>query len=205
MKTIMGVSSMSSYSRQQLERWVSSNTVNSGRVLDVGGSQLPIWKRVKVEGDTQFDVLDLASPHQVIASPDIVHDINEPIVDRDGKLLFDFEPYDNVFCIEVSEYWWNPVQAVENISLLTKRGGRAYFSFHFVYPLHNPAEQDYLRYTESGVRKLLSHAGFETEELEYRNSEVSNLMTFYSAEQMRPNREYRHHNATGFLVIARKK
>lgn len=68
-----------SYTRKQLEDWVKTISVE-GRVLDIGGSQLPIKKRLgKVGEGTEFTILDLEHPHQG-EKPDIVCDLNEEIV-----------------------------------------------------------------------------------------------------------------------------
>ena len=77
-----------------------------------------------------------------------------------NKAISDFGQYDLIFCLEVFEYIWNPVQALVNINKLMKKEATAYISFPFVYPKHNPVGVDCLRYTNEAIEKLLRETGF---------------------------------------------
>lgn len=195
---------MSSYSRQQLEKWIKNITVVSGKVLDIGGSQNPIIKRLQntaIQFNTSdYKILDLRNPHETKVKPDIIGDLNCSFLDYQDK----YNTFDIAFCLEVSEYWWNPVQALRNINKFLKTGGVLCISFHFVYPVHNPKEQDYIRYTEFGVKKLLKETGFEIKNMQYRTSEGLEPMVLYLAEKMKPSKDYDKHNIVGFLVKAKK-
>lgn len=159
---------MSSFSRQQLEKWLKTIYLPKGaRILDVGGSQNPIKGRViPYDENHKFTILDLENPHETKQKPDIIADIQ-----NDFELPIcqtGYEEYDVAFCIEVSEYWYNPLQALKNINRLLKKGGILYISFHFIYEIHNPLMYDYLRYTPRGAERLLNEAGFEVKEVVYR-------------------------------------
>jgi len=195
---------MSSYTRQQLEKWLKEIPSVEGKVLDIGGSQNPVIKRLDHLAllNDDYKILDLEVPHETKVKPDIVCDLNK--IEHRVEYNKYNHYFNTAFCLEVSEYWWNPVQALENINLLLDKGGILYISFHFVYPIHNPLGEDCLRYTEFGVRKLLKETGFEIEELTYREAEEMDPMTFYRLEGMRPSKEYRNHNATGYLIKAKK-
>jgi SAM-dependent methyltransferase len=147
---------MSSHSRQQLEAWLKKIDVK-GRVLDVGGSQNPIQGRTKSWEVKDYKILDLELPHETKQKPDLMKDMNEPCI------LID--KFNVVFCIEVMEYIWNPYQALRNFYYALEENGILYISFHTIYPVHSPENQDYLRYTRAGARKLLEEAGFEIEEI----------------------------------------
>ena len=111
---------------------------------------------------------------------------------------------DIVFCLEVMEYIFNPVLAIKNLAGLIKKDGLLYISFPQVYPVHNPYQSDYLRYTEFGARKLLENAGFIIKEIIYRIDRSGLLKEFYAADGMRASKEYGHHEATGFIFKVRK-
>ncbi|MFH2018564.1 MAG: methyltransferase domain-containing protein [bacterium] len=128
--------------------------VDCDSVVDIGGSQLPIYKRVKSWNVRDYKILDLEQPHECKRFPDILLDINEFDV---GFLNGNF---DVAFMIEVMEYLYNPVRAIKNINLLLKFGGLLYISTHELYPVHNPIEFDYLRYTKNGIIKILEKCGF---------------------------------------------
>lgn len=160
---------MSSYSRQQLEDWLKTIDVE-GKVLDVGGSQNPIKGRTMSWNATDYKILDLEEPHECKQKPDYIGDIQKGTLWKPGSEVFKLESsdseipdnyFDQVFCIEVSEYWYNPLRALENINRTMKVGGKLYISFHFIYPMHNPVEFDYLRYTPWGACKLIEKVGFK--------------------------------------------
>lgn len=176
---------MSSKTRQQLESWLKDLPEVSGNVLDIGGSQLPIFDRVKFKMGTKFVILDLANPHEVKESPLIEQDLNLPM--HTGTAGFE-DTFDHAFCMEVSEYWYDPMQALYTIGKLLKKGGSLYISFHFVYPVHNPIEQDYLRYTREGAMLLLEKAGFQIKGIKSRHlfSSFDLMQEMIKAEGMRP-------------------
>lgn len=176
-------SDMSSFSRQQLEAWLSTLTAR-GKVLDVGGSQKPIQGRVKDAGAT-FTILDLEEPHEPKRRPDLIFDLNDNILDASFHME-QAQTFDQAFCIEVAEYWYNPLMALRNIGRLLKDNGQLFLSVHFLYPHHNPENADYLRYTRAGIRRLLKEAGFEAEKILPKRFANPQLMkTIYDAEGMK--------------------
>ena len=198
-----------SYSREQLEDWIKTITNVKGNILDIGGSQLSIIKRLnKNELDIDdYKILDLEEPHECKEKPDIIWDINESL-NNTNTIDFNKPPdlymnkFDMAFCIEVSEYWWNPIQALNNINYLIKKDGILYISFHFIYPVHNPVEQDFLRYTPKGVEKILEETGFEI--LEMKPRLFKGYLNLH-IDGMRPAKEYNKHQWQGCLVKCLKK
>ncbi len=216
---------MSSYSRITLENWLKTIDVK-GSVLDVGGSQNPIKKRTKSWDVERYEILDLPDPHeggQVDIECDIQSEgeeidydcwgmpINEPGASEKSssaiipiyKIRTNREKFDTAFCIEVSEYWYNPLQALKNINVFLKKGGILYISFHFIYEIHPPVEFDYLRYTPGGVAKLLEESGLVIEDMvirEFGNPE--NAKRLYDEEGMRGDKSL--YNIQGCLVKAKK-
>lgn len=205
---------MSSYSRRQLENWLKTIDV-IGNVVDIGGSQLPIKGRTKSWNVNDYKILDLKQPHECKQQPDIKMDLNEPwFTDDPNDPAKDDTNYltlkinvqekaDIVFCLEVSEYLWNPIQAFKNINLLLKRGGILYLSTHFIYPVHNPVKDDCLRYTENGIVKILEKTGFKIDLIIPRGittNGITYLNGFIQSEEMRPSKEYYFHNEVGHLI-----
>lgn len=194
---------MSSLYRQQLEKWVSEIEVPDGKVLDVGGGQLPIGKRVKTWKAEEYRVLDVVAEYK----PDIFHDLNyhyDPEPTKEGIPFGEY--FDVVFCLEVMEYIFNPVQAHETLNDFLKPGGVAYISYPTLYPLHNPPGTDYLRYTKNAVEKLLTETGFSYWEITPRvaSSGIRDLLNFWSNERMRPQREAKELLDIGYMVKAYK-
>jgi len=191
--------------REQLEKWVGEIDVKADKVLDVGGSQLPIKDRVKSWEVKEYKILDLETPHECKQKPDYEGDIQV----SGGILILDEEmkakEFDVVFCLEVAEYWYNPMCAINMLKGLTKQNGLLYISFPFIYPIHNPEGMDYLRYTRWGSEKLLTEAGFVIEENTPRVNKNASIRGYYAMEGMRPCKTYDNHEETGYLIKARKR
>lgn len=200
----------SSYSRQQLENYLKEIEVKANTVLDVGGSQNPVKRRTKSWNVGKYDILDLERPHEMNAKPDFQDDIQY----LDPK---NYDKYDMIFCLEVSEYWINPYGAIQNMYDMLNKGGVLYISSHFIYPHHNPVGEDCLRYTRVGITKLLQKVGFEVKEIVPRVEEEAdfgcyrcdasipvNLMKWFKSQGMRPAKFYRNHNEVGHIIKAIK-
>jgi hypothetical protein len=192
-----------SYSREILEKFISQIEVNAESVLDVGGSQKPIKGRTKTWDVKDYKILDLGIPHQG-NKPDIVCDLNN---ENGIPELYDSkEKFEAIFCFEVSEYLLNPILVFTALAYSLKIGGKLYASFHFNYPVHNPVDKDYLRYTEAGIKEIFKRAGLEIIDLKYREWEEPYWWNqAIRLDRMRPAKDYQNHNATGFLVVATKK
>ena len=182
---------MSSLSRQQLESWLKNIDVK-GKVLDVGGGQKSLEGRVKSLKPNIYHVLDINEKF----NPDYLCDINEKMVDK-------ITDYNQIFCLEVSEYFYDPVTAIENTFWCLKDGGELYISFHFVYPLHKPDGDDMLRYTRNWIEKVFNIIGFSKIEITDRIATDGNnlLEAFYDVEKMKA---YKEIEVIGYLVKAIK-
>lgn len=183
---------MSSYYRLQLEEWLKTIYVDRSIVLDVGGSQYPVKNRTAVWNPSKVDILDLHCPHETKREPNVICDLNlsndigEPKYQADENL---FHKYDTAFCLEVTEYLWDPVQALKNIRYFLKDGGDLYISFPFLYPLHPPTGMDYMRYTKYGVVKLLYETGFTIVNQTPRVAHNKNILfDFFTADRYRSDR-----------------
>lgn len=190
---------MSSRTRQQLEQYLKTIDVNAGRVLDFGGSQNPIKGRTRGWNVNEYRIADLKAPHQVKVWPDYIFDLNEYF-----DLGENANYYDVVFCIEVSEYFYDPMQAARNLYKVLKPGGLLYISFHFIYSQHLPAGKDYLRYTPAGAETILTKSGFQILEHKMRRSTLGNVLgNFYGQEGMRGDKEA-DHMIVGSIIKAKK-
>lgn len=188
---------MSSYSRQQLEAWLKTINVK-GKVLGVGDSQNPTKGRTKTWETDEYKILDLPFPHEIKQQPDIMCDMNYRITMDSAMGYFDI-----AFATEIFEYIWNPLQALQNINYLLKKGGILYISFHFIYEIHPPIGLDYLRYTPDGAIRLLEEAGFIIGDMQIRDFAFpENAQRLYNGEGMRGIKDK--HNIQGCLIKAIK-
>lgn len=186
---------MSSSYRIELDNWLRELDVKANNVLDIGGSQLPIKGRTKSWNVKEYTIADLENPHVDSPKPDVVLNLN-----YDSEL---FDSYDLIFCLEVFDYIWNPALAFETIEELLEPGGVAWVTFPFMYPTHQPIEDDALRYTEGGIRKLAEYAGLKVQEIIPRRPETNAIDNLWRAERMRAAKHY-DHNVTGWIVKFRR-
>ena len=114
--------------------------------------------------------------------------------------------FNMIFCLEVMEYVWNPVLAIQNIYDLLENDGFAYISFPAIYPVHNPVEIDSLRYTKQVIERYLKMAGFDRWEIKAREATKGRdlLAMFYGEERMHPLRKSELPFNIGYLVKAYK-
>lgn len=176
-----------SYYKEQLENFLQTLDIKTDSVFDIGGKENPIYKRTRNWDVKNYTIFDL---------PD--YDLN-----LDWKNKPKVPEADIIFCLEVFEYLWQPFIALKNIYRLLKKGGIFYCTFPFVYPLHNPKEFDYLRYTKNGIEKLLEEAGFIDWKLTSRIDKSGLLQSFYQESGMHCAKGELH-NVVGWIVEAYK-
>lgn len=180
---------MSSY-RVALDNWLSELEVKAETVLDIGGSQLPVEGRTKSWDVEHYTIADLPQPHEGKA-PDMEIDLNTDIA---PKLK-----YDLIFCLEVFEYVYDPVNAMCIIKALLAEDGCAWVSFPSVYPLHQPVEDDALRYMPAGIKKLSEACGLKISDMIPRFTETDAIYNAFRTEKMRC-AKHENHNISGWIV-----
>jgi len=185
---------MSSHTRQQLETWLGNIDVKAKSVLDCGGSQNPIKGRTKSWEVENYQILDLEKPHQTKRKPDMIGDLNKTDY---------FGMHNIVFCIEVSEYWYDPFTAIYNIYGALDKNGIAYISTHFIYKLHPPEGKDYIRITPFGIEKMLKMNKLKVLEHKLRTTDSKYLDMFYEEDKMRGKTNI-NDNVTGSLIKCQK-
>lgn len=195
---------MSKY-REQLEAYLKTLSVNVERAVDIGGASNPVKKRLGSCKVSDWVYLDNGAEPAVESY--IPFDINKPLHKQMEEIGFNekFFQFDAVFCLEVFEYVFDPVRALQNIYDMMSNDSYAVISFPSIYPVHNPVEIDYLRYTKAGIEYLLKNTGFTKWEIVPRRATaVHELQAFYRVEGMHPvrNSELPYH--IGYIVKAQK-
>jgi SAM-dependent methyltransferase len=190
---------MSSSYRISLENWLKELDVKADRVLDIGGSQLPIKPRIKSWDVKEYKIADLPSPHKDSPKPDFEGDLNEIVFISE----YDARNFDLIFCLEVFDYVWNPANAIKNIANLLSDNGRAYITFPFMYPQHQPIEDDALRYAPGGIKRLADYAGLRIVNMIPRYTETDALEHFIRSERLRAAKHI-NHNILGWIVEVTK-
>lgn len=176
---------------------MASQHVKADLVYDIGGAQHPIKGRTASWDVKDYKIIDLAVPHVEVQHPDIEHDMNLPLFDRIEKLA----KADVIYCLGVSDYIINPDIFMRNIRDLMTDNGIAWVEFPFVYPIHNPVDDEGCRYSEGCIRRLAKQANLKIEEIIYKRPKPDNpfLRAFYDRDGMRAARGV-DHNVTGYIV-----
>lgn len=185
--------SVGSYYKQQLNDFVADQEVKADTVFDIGGAQNPIKGRTASWEVKDYKIIDLAVPHVEAQHPDIEHDMNKPWVGN-GKA-------DLIYCLGVSDYIINPNIFMDNIYKMLDIDGVAWVEFPFVYPIHNPVDDEGCRYSEGCIRRLAKQANLKIDGIIYKRPKPGNqlLLAFYSQDGMRAARGV-DHNVTGYIV-----
>lgn len=184
---------MSSSYRIELDKWISQLDVKADRVLDIGGSQLPAKGRTKSWDVKEYLIADIPEPHADSSKPQIELDLNE--IDP-GYFEGDI---DYIFCLEVFDYIYDPLNAMRIISKYLSKGGTAWVTFPTFYPHHNPIKHDALCYKEYGIRKLAEASGITIKQMIPRRPETNALQNYFSAERLRAAKGY-DHAVMGWIV-----
>jgi 2-polyprenyl-3-methyl-5-hydroxy-6-metoxy-1,4-benzoquinol methylase len=193
---------MSSSYRNTLNQYLANLELAGETIIDIGGAQESLSKRVKRMDVKNLIIADLPEPHADSPKPAVVLDLNEPLdtmgVNKDAyELKFSA---DIVTCFEVFDYVYLPGRAMKTIAMLLKdEDSRAYVSFPTVYPQHQPVGDDALRYMPSGVEKLAKHAGLVILDTYWRRPESKLFDQFFRTERMRAAKHV-DHDFTGMIV-----
>lgn len=182
---------MSSSYRLELDRWLSQLDVKAATVLDIGGSQLPVKGRTKSWDVERYFIADMKEPHVNSPKPQIELNLNAIIWDI--PVIADL-----IFCLEVFDYVYHPVAAMQHIESMLISHGTAWVTFPTFYPTHNPVEDDALCYKEGGIRKLAAAAGLTIKHMIKRRPETDAIEQLWRRERMRAAKHY-DHDFTGWI------
>lgn len=166
-----------SKSREQINQFLSGISIEGKSVLDVGVQNNPAYKYCRGHAD-KYVTMDIDEEWK----PDVVGDLNLPV---SVALKREIVRFDVVFCLEVLEHCWNPIEALKNLFEFTKEGGVCYLSVPFINPIHD--KWDYLRYTPEWFEKVIPMVGFKSFEIHVRRASLGleYLMEFYKSEGLR--------------------
>lgn len=187
---------MASSSRIALENYLQGLDINRPVVFDVGGAQLPVKKRVNSFKCDKYVIIDLAKPHEGDTTVDYVMDLNVDYTVDQSDLI---GGADLIFCLEVADYWYDPMHAMKQLAKMLKSGGILIVSFQLMYPTHNPLQDDCLRYTEFAIRKLAQRCNLTVEHIMRREAETDAIDQLWRKERMRAAKHY-NHDVTGWIA-----
>ena len=193
--------SQTSRHRINLENYLNKIDI-TGNILDIGGAQKPIVNRISSNSKIlNYKILDLPIPHSMNCNEiDYKFDIQS----------YSFKPqeiqikFDAIFCIEVSLYWHDPIQALRNIVGLMSQNTKLYINFHQLYANQKPISTDMLRYSYNWIDEICKM--FNLRIISREISQLSMLSSLalkfvYKIEKMRLNKEYIYSKSNSFLLV----
>lgn len=130
---------------------LSKLTLN-GTILDVGGSKKPFYHSL-IKGEHMFTSINISEA----AQPDY-------FVDIEKKFPFDNQTFDNAICLNVLEHVYEFENAFSEQVRCVKVGGKVVIAVPFMHHIHGSPD-DYIRYTESALRRLGVKYGCDVDSL----------------------------------------
>ncbi len=119
-----------------------------GKLLDVGAGTM-LYKKDLNKFCTSYVSADKYSNHKNL---DFKHDIKD--------LKFEDNSFDSIFCNQVLEHVDDPQKALQEMHRVLRTHGKLLIGVPFFYYLHG-LPHDYYRFTEMGLNKILTDAGFK--------------------------------------------
>lgn len=171
--------------------------------MDVGGAAKPVKDRVRSWDVGEYLIADNGLEGGEFTIP---LDLNNGMPGLEMQIRHDYSPVNYLFCLEVMEYVYDPIPAIETLSRLVIDNGILLISFCFLYPIHEPKQADYARYTRTGAIKLLEENGFKILDIIPRlmtPSGTTQWRQFIQAEGMHAAKGIEH-NELGIIVKAQK-
>jgi SAM-dependent methyltransferase len=116
------------------------------RVLEIGSGRQDL-------GENAYSMKDLFPPTCEFIQSDVNPDFGHRVVDM--ITMEDKDEYDAILCLSVLEHVPHFWEAIPRLHDALRPGGRLFVSVPTVFPYHDEPH-DYYRFTEYGVRLLLS-------------------------------------------------
>lgn len=172
-----------SLSRGIITKWLNGISIDGKNCIDIGSGPKEKWAKNFTKGNPKnYTTADYDN------YADVKIDLNSSQIDIPIEIK---KSNQITFCIECLEHIWNPVQAIKNISEITKEV--CYITTPFINPIHD--KWDYLRFTNEWFEKVMPMFGFKKIEYTPRNASIgsTHLANFYSSEGLRMSK-IRHQN-----------
>lgn len=149
-ETVQDLLKGSSLTRSAFNRTLPRISALSGRILDVGGTRVPMasyYRYLAIDDVRMVEVLN------------IVDSVGADIVADAATIPCETARYDAAICFNVLEHVARPQHVLSEVRRVIKTDGRFILMVPFLHRVHGDPD-DYFRYTESGLRVLFTDAGF---------------------------------------------
>ena len=141
----------SSIIREHEYKRLSALTLN-GKILDVGGSKRSGYHDL-IQGVHEYVVINI----DAVCEPDV-------FVDIEKSFPFEAESFDSAICLNVLEHIFNFENVIKETVRTLRTGGTFVLAVPMLHHIHGSPD-DYFRYTESALRRLVAKYGCEVVEI----------------------------------------
>lgn len=124
----------------------------TGKVLDVGGSKRSGYHEL-IKGENSFTVINIDKD----CEPDF-------FVDVEKEFPFENDSFDGAVCLNVLEHVFEFENVVSETVRCLKRDALYVIAVPMLHHIHGSPD-DYLRYTESALRRVLTKYGCDVQEV----------------------------------------
>lgn len=118
-------------------------------VLDVACGVNPGYMRIFGLSRSDIEAMDIYHA----AHPSVIHDVSR------APFPYAEEAFESVFLINCLYAFPDPLHVMREARRVLRPSGKAFMSFPLAFP-YTPEPHDFFRFTEEGVRRLCSDAGF---------------------------------------------
>lgn len=122
----------------------------NGLILDVGGSNASEYHQL-IDGEHSFYAINISTGPKT-----------DMIVDIEKTFPIDTEKYDHAICMNVLEHVFEFENVISEMTRVIKPGGKIILATPMIYKIHGSPD-DYLRYTESALRKVAKKYNLKVE------------------------------------------
>lgn len=159
----------------------------TGSVLDVGGGRNASYHSL-IKGEPSFVSINISEK----AQPDY-------IVDVEKEFPFTDQMFDNAICLNVLEHVYEFENTFSEQVRCVKVGGKIVIAVPFMHHIHGSPD-DYLRYTESALRRMSHKFGCEVESLSALGGGLFSLI-FQCAGTGLPSKRLQSFIKVGFVAL----
>ncbi len=129
-----------------------SHITLSGRVLDLGGSKTSAYQKL-FQGSYTLTTINFDEK----AKPDVRHNLEKPLPFTDAS-------YNAVLLINVLEHIFHTRELLSESVRVLQSGGMLVIVVPFLFPVH-PSPDDFWRFTESALARILEENGLRDIEI----------------------------------------
>lgn len=134
---------------RRLEMKILADQHFSGLVVDLGGAEISGYHKLMTDAERII---------RVNINPEYGCDV---VADIEKRIPFDSNSVNHVVCLNVLEHIYHYDNVLREANRILLPGGAFYLATPFLFQIHGSPD-DYFRYTDTALHRLLKEAGFRT-------------------------------------------